>query len=195
VLFRGRSPETQTISMLSGFGYSSSSASHPVGSTFRIQGFLQPLPVRREVARKGASKTILGIKKLLYNYAYARPSVRFALKVLQANNERANWGYGPSVAQASLQDATAKIAGQEVAAQCELKSADFQQTVPQSAAQDFYSIDAVIVKTDAGMCARRCPYPHSLIVVQSHPRSTTSDIIYQLMAGPSTQHEASLKIL
>lgn len=139
--------------MLRGFGYSSASASHPVGSTFRIQGFLQALPVRREVARKGASKTIVSIKKLLYNYAYARPSVRFALKVLQANSERANWSYGPSIGPATLQDATAKIAGQEVAAQCELRSADFQQTVLQSAAQDFYSIDAIIVKPDAGMCS------------------------------------------
>src|SRR5204863_4421410 len=90
-------------------------------------------------------------KKLLCNYAYARPSVRFSLRVLQANNERANWDYGPAIGTASIQDATAKIAGQEVAAQCELRSADFQQAVSQSAMRSFFSIDAVVVKTDAGM--------------------------------------------
>ena len=83
--------------MLRGFGYSSASASHPVGSTFRIQGFLQALPVRREVARKGASKTIVSIKKLLYNYAYARPSVRFSARWMTGSTLRMDGGEVKSI--------------------------------------------------------------------------------------------------
>jgi DNA mismatch repair ATPase MutL len=109
------------------------------------------MPVRKEVAKKAASKTLAGIKKLLYNYAYARPSVRFAFKVLRANNEKSNWSYSPTIGSISLHDTTTKITGQEVAAQCELRSTDLQQTVPLSAAGAIYSVNAVIVKTHAGM--------------------------------------------
>jgi hypothetical protein len=136
--------------------HSSTSASHPVGTTFRIQGFLQALPVRKDVAKKAAPKILTSIKKLLYSYAYARPSVRYAFKVLRANNERGNWSYAPKLGSTSLQDTATKIAGQEVAAQCEVRSAASQQTVPQSAAVEFYSVDAVLVKTDAGMLSVLC---------------------------------------
>jgi DNA mismatch repair ATPase MutL len=122
-----------------------------VGTSFRIQGFLQALPVRKETAKKAAPKTLASIKKLLYSYAYARPSIRFAFKVLKAKNEKANWNYGPKVGSVSLQDATAKIAGQEVAAQCDLRSANLPQIISQSASERVFSLEAVIVRTDAGM--------------------------------------------
>ena len=70
--------------------------------------------------------------------------------MLKANNEKANWSYGPKIGSILLLDTTAKIAGQEVAAQCELRSEHLQQTVPQSAVEEIYSLDAVIAKTDAG---------------------------------------------
>jgi DNA mismatch repair ATPase MutL len=168
---------------------SSASASHPVGTTFRVQGFLKALPVRKEAAKKAAPKTLACIKKLLHNYAYARPSVRFALKVLRASNEKANWSYSPQIGSISLQDTTAKISGQEVATQCELRFADLQQTIPQSAAEGLYSMDAVVAKAQAGMFT--VPYKSaSLTIVQRLARSTMSDIMCLLTVGPSTRHEA-----
>jgi hypothetical protein len=131
--------------------YSSAPTSHPVGTTFRVQGFLKPLPVRKEAAKKAAPKTLACIRKLLHNYAYARPSVRFALKVLKASNGKANWSYSPHIGPISLQDATAKISGQDVASQCEHRFADLQQTMPQSAAEGLYSMDAVVAKAETGM--------------------------------------------
>lgn len=139
--------------MLIALGHSSGSESHPVGTTCRIQGFLHALPVRKETARKCGSKTIASIKKLLFNYAYARPSVRFALKILKSSYQKSNWSYAPSVSALPLQDATTKILGQEVAALCELRSAYLQQIQPELAGQDVYSVDAVLAKTDAGMCS------------------------------------------
>jgi DNA mismatch repair ATPase MutL len=122
-----------------------------VGTSLRIQGFLQALPVRKEAAKKAAPKTLASIRKLLYSYAYARPSIRFAFKVLRARNEKANWNYGPKLGSISLQDATAKIAGQEVAAQCELRSANLPQTISQLTSENVFSVNAVIVRPDAGM--------------------------------------------
>lgn len=175
--------------MLTTLRYSSASASHPVGTTFRVQGFLKPLPVRKEVAKKAAPKTLACIRKLLHSYAYARPSIRFALKVLRASNEKANWSYSPHVGSISLQDATAKISGQEVATQCELRSADLQQTIPQSAAEGLYSMDAIVAKAEAGMFTALYKSA-SLTIMQRLTRSTTSDNMCPLMAGPSTRREA-----
>ncbi len=121
-----------------------------MGTAFRVQGFLQALPVRKQTAKKEAQKTLASIKKLLYAYAYARPSVRLSFKVLRAKNEKANWNYGPKTGPSSLQDATAKIAGQEVAVQCELKSAASEPKLSASGVYAAYSIDAVLVKSNAG---------------------------------------------
>ena len=129
---------------------SASSASHAVGTTFRVQGFLQALPVRQQTAKRGAQKTLASIKKLLYAYAYARPTVRLSFKVLRAKNEKANWNYGPKTGSSSLQDATVKIAGQEVAAQCESQSACSEPKLSTSGEQVSYSIDAVLAKSKAG---------------------------------------------
>ena len=143
---------TQAHSILISLYQSSTSASHPVGTTIRIQDFLKSIPVRKEAAKKAASKTLAGIKKLLCNYAFARPSVRFALKVLKADSEKANWSYSPNIGSTALQDVTAKIIGQEVAAQCELRSVELQHTAPTSSLEEKYSVDAVLVRSDVGMC-------------------------------------------
>lgn len=133
--------------------YSSSSASHLVGTTLRVQGFLQALPVRKQTAKKGAPKTLGSIRKLLYGYAFARPFVRISFKVLKAKNDKANWSYGPQPGPTSLKDATSKIAGKEVAGQCELRSMFSEPEEPGLAEQSPYSIDAVLVKANAGMSA------------------------------------------
>src|SRR5256885_7664584 len=164
--------------MLNVLYYSSASASHPVGATFRIQGFLHSIPVRKEAAKRAASKTLMSIKKLLYTYAYARPSVRLAFKVLKTNNVKVNWSYCPKIGSISLQETTAKIAGQEIAAQCEPRSAELRQTVRQSAAEEVYSLDAVIAKTDAGNVLCALSSLEFLTSAQKLRRSITSAIMY-----------------
>ena len=69
--------------------------SHPVGTTVRVKDFLKSLPVRHQSALKSASKTLSRIKALLQGYALARPSVRFALKILKVKNDKGNWSYVP----------------------------------------------------------------------------------------------------
>ena len=84
----------------------------------RVIGFLKNLPVRRQTALKVSAKLHSKIKGILEGYALARPSVRFSLRVLKANNDKANWTYAPKVG-ASVMDAAMKVLGQLAVAQCQ----------------------------------------------------------------------------
>jgi DNA mismatch repair ATPase MutL len=135
------------------FRFSSSSASHPTGTTFRIQNFLQSLPVRKQRAKKTSSNTFSKINKLLKSYAFARPHVRFSLRVLRAKNEKANWDYSPRIGKTCLLDVTAKVVGRDVAALCVVKSLTEQLRQPESSqAEPSYSIEAALPKACEGQC-------------------------------------------
>ncbi|EED13355.1 DNA mismatch repair protein, putative [Talaromyces stipitatus ATCC 10500] len=100
---------------------STEKASHTVGTSVCLNGFLKKIPVRRQAAVKSASKTISKIKKLLQAYAMARLGIRLSLKVLNGRNEKDNWTYAPS-STASIVDASRKVVGVETAGQCESKA-------------------------------------------------------------------------
>lgn len=98
---------------------SSSSAAHGTGTTVRISDFLKSIPVRKQTALKQATKTLNSIKKLLFDYAFARPTVRFQFKVLKSGGDlKANWSFAPCKDTSDLNVLTSKIVGKEVAAQC-----------------------------------------------------------------------------
>lgn len=101
---------------------SSSSASHPVGTTFRVQNFLHNIPVRKQTALKNSTKTLQSIKALLFSFAFARPKVRFSLKVLKVKSDKGNWTYAPSLKD-TLTEVASKIVGQDVALECACRSA------------------------------------------------------------------------
>lgn len=142
-----------------------------MGTTFRVEGFLQALPVRRQTAKKAAPKTLAAIKKLLHGYAFARPSVRIIFKILKAKSEKGNWTYGPKIGSSSLQDAVSKIVGQEVATHCELKSTSSQQNLSEEGNENGYSIEAILAKTDAGTSLTTLDR-QTLMVHQTCPRFT-----------------------
>lgn len=96
---------------------SSSSASHPVGTTFRVQNLLHNIPVRKQSALKSAVRTLQAIKSLLFSFAFARPKVRFSLKVLKAKSDKGNWTYAPSIKD-TLSEVASKIVGQDIALEC-----------------------------------------------------------------------------
>lgn len=91
-----------------------------MGTTIRIVEFLKSIPVRRQTALKASAKSIVKIKRLLHAYAFARPSVRFSLKVLKAKNDKSNWIYAPANGDTVL-DAAIKIAGKRLVDQCQWK--------------------------------------------------------------------------
>lgn len=123
---------------------SSSSASHGTGTTVRVTSFLRSIPVRRQTAQKQAAKTLSSIKSLLFDYAFARPTVRFQCKVLKSKSDfKDNWSYAPCVDAHNLALVAAKIVGKDVVAQC----------IQEKATSDngLYVIDGLLPSKDAGM--------------------------------------------
>lgn len=113
-----------------------------------MQDFLQTIPVRRQTAVKAASRTLTDVRKILQAFAFARPNVRISFKVLKARSDKYNWTYGPTPGSTTLLDATAKILGKEVAAQCEARL--WKSEVGQEAAANAHSVDAVVAKVGDG---------------------------------------------
>lgn len=92
-------------------------ASLPVGTTVRATDFIRANPVRRQVALKQSEQTLKKIKRTLQAYAFARPTVRLALKVLKHNSDKVNWIYAPKP-NGNVEDAALKIVGSACASQC-----------------------------------------------------------------------------
>ena len=57
------------------------------------------------------------MKKLLQNYAFARPAVRFSVKILRGKDSKGDWSYIPGK-EASLLDVATQVVGRDVSAQC-----------------------------------------------------------------------------
>lgn len=138
----------------------------PVGTTVRINGFLNAIPVRRQTALKTASKSLIKIKKLLKAYALARPSVRFTLKVLKAKNDNGNWTYAPNSGEHIL-EAARKIIGRDVVDQCQWKvyesvqaDVDADENLVASGdsgpAKGSYKIEALLPKSNYGSLTLLC---------------------------------------
>ncbi|KAK3113286.1 hypothetical protein LTR53_009570 [Teratosphaeriaceae sp. CCFEE 6253] len=92
-------------------------ASLPVGTTVRVTNFVKANPVRRQRILKDAEKYLRYIKQTLQAYAFARPHVRFALRVLKAKNDKSNYMYAPKPG-GSIEEAALKIVGSACVTQC-----------------------------------------------------------------------------
>jgi DNA mismatch repair ATPase MutL len=127
--------------------FSSSSAPHPVGTTFRVTDFLAKIPVRKQTALKDANKTLSAIRTLLFAFAFARPEVRFSFRVLKAKNDKFNWTYAATPGQSLFEVAT-KVAGKDVVSSCTTASTSSEEC--DSDVYDGWKIDCVLVSRDAG---------------------------------------------
>lgn len=87
----------------------------PVGTAVRATRLFARLPVRRQVALKEAIKTLSKIKELLHSYAFARPHIRLALRVL--NHPKVAWSYAPGP-HPSMRQAALQVFGAELVSQC-----------------------------------------------------------------------------
>ncbi|KAL6715833.1 hypothetical protein ACLMJK_006794 [Lecanora helva] len=104
---------------------SKTSKSLPIGTTVRVERFLEAFPVRKRTAEKTSTKTLAKIKRTLQAYALAKPHLRLTLKVLRAKDEKANWKYPLSarVYRSGLGpcsfDAAVDVLGKRVLDQCQ----------------------------------------------------------------------------
>ncbi|KAK0867057.1 hypothetical protein LTS02_004412 [Friedmanniomyces endolithicus] len=92
-------------------------ASLPVGTTVRVTDFIKSNPVRRQRTLKDAERCLKSVKQTLQAYAFARPHVRFSLRVLKAKSEKSNYMYAPKPG-GSVEDAALKIVGSACVSQC-----------------------------------------------------------------------------
>ncbi|KAF1818943.1 uncharacterized protein K489DRAFT_364083 [Dissoconium aciculare CBS 342.82] len=97
--------------------------SSPVGTLARISDFFQVNPVRRQSAIKNADTTLKHVKKMLQEYALARPQVRFSLKVIKSPSVHGDWIYAPQLqGDTAAMQAVSKIVGLTCASQCIARS-------------------------------------------------------------------------
>lgn len=90
----------------------------PVGTTVKITGFVKAYPVRNQTALRTSEKCLKKIKRMLQEYAFARPHVRFSLGVLKGSN-KIGWTYAPKP-DGGVEDAALKIVGGPCTSQCML---------------------------------------------------------------------------
>ena len=147
--------------------------SHPVGTTVRVERFLEAIPVRKQAAEKLSLKTLGRIRRTLQAYALAKPYLRLSFKVLKAKDEKSNWKY-PIHARATSEsitkpcpfDAAIDIVGKKVTNQClwnrsALSSdGDHIVTAPElheldRHSESAYLFEAILAKPDCGMCLCR----------------------------------------
>lgn len=98
--------------------------------------------MRQQTALKNAVKILLKVRRLLSEYAFARPTVRLQLRVLRAAKEKSNWSYTPSKTEDELVTTAQKIVGSDVTSQCQT------QTVLSD--DGAYRIDALLANAEAG---------------------------------------------
>ncbi len=141
--------------------------SHPVGTTVKVEKFLQYLPVRRQATDKISLKVLGKVKRILQAYALARPHLRLSLRILKAKDRKGDWTYPRSGAlsasrsEASFNAAT-DIFGKKLTSQCELNfsswsstgepidKATSEQVGPSASRDEAYTLEAIMAKQDCG---------------------------------------------
>ncbi|KAI9835741.1 MAG: hypothetical protein M1819_001919 [Sarea resinae] len=171
-------------------------ASHAVGTTIRITDFLKSLPVRRQTSLKIVSKTLSRTKDLLQAYAFARPTVRFSLRVLKAKTEKGNWTYAPK-ASVLVPDAVLNIMGKDVASQGRLVTYSWDDQTPteggiysQEHERQKFIIEAFLVNSNAepGKIADKGHF----VSIDSRPVSSSRGAVKQIMTLYKTYVRSSI---
>ena len=142
-------------------------ASHPVGTTVKVEKFLQYLPVRKQAVEKVSMKMLAKVRRILQAYALAQPHLRLSLKILKAKDRKGDWTYPRSGAlsasrlEASFNAAT-DIFGKKLTSQCELKfsswssngeqidEATSERLGPSIVRDEVYTLEATMAKKDCG---------------------------------------------
>ena len=115
-------------------------AAAPVGTTIRVTGLFQHLPVRLQVAMQEAPKSLGKMKDLLRSYTLARPGLRLRFAVLK--NPNLSWSYAPA-SDGDVKNAAMQLFGTELASQCSFET--FPSERSQESAQPVhtqYNLDA-----------------------------------------------------
>ena len=146
-------------------GTSEKRTSHPVGTSVKVEKFLQHLPVRRQAAERIGTKMLAKIKRMLQAYALARPHLRLSLKILKAKDRKGDWTYPKSGALGDCEShavfgAATDMFGKRVTSQCEQIFSSWSSTGERieeapsenlgSRKDTLYAFEAIVAKSDYG---------------------------------------------
>ena len=138
----------------------------PVGTTVRVERFLEALPVRRQAAEKNPAKVLARLKRILQSYVLARPQLRLSLKILKAKDEKANWKYPTSLGHSKLKtnpfNAATDVVGKKITDQCQWYQSCWPDLGEQNGTPSklrvvdpdqpyTYTFDAILANPDCGM--------------------------------------------
>ncbi|KNG44131.1 dna mismatch repair protein [Stemphylium lycopersici] len=144
--------------------------SHPVGTTVKASKFFEHMPVRKQAAIKNSSKCLAKLRRLMQAYAFARPTIRFRLRVLKAKNNNSDFIYAPK-ADANIEDAVLKIIGKDCALQCDWTALE----------ADGFEIHAFLPKPTAN--GSKASNHGSFISVDARPVSASRGTIKKLITA------------
>lgn len=128
------------------------------------------------------------IKALLYSFAFARPNVRFSLKVLKAKNDKGNWTYAPSPKD-SLVEVASKIVGQDSASACachQICSDDIDDGIDSG-----WTVEALIASRSAGNVPSILLFPRLTMPDLSKIRNTSQYV--SVDGRPMTSDRGTIK--
>lgn len=138
---------------------SDSLTSHPIGTTVRATNLFYQMPVRRQMLVGKASKTMDEIKSMLRSYAFARPQIRWSMKILGGRDTQSDWTYAPP-RQGTIRDVARALVSKKVAEECVLRewaSVTADNDLPGIQGERF-RIEALLPKADCGekIYSRKC---------------------------------------
>lgn len=166
--------------------------SAPVGTTVTVTGLFKSIPVREQVAQKGAQKNLAKVKHLFHAYALARALVRLSLTVSRGALKQ-NWSYSPRPA-AGIKEAVTQVFGAGVMAECILRT---ETHIPDSLTQknshdkSQITIEAVLPMPDADLSKLS---KGSFFSVDSRPVSTSHGTMKRLMSILKAHFKTSLAV-
>ncbi|CAN9189507.1 unnamed protein product [Alternaria alternata] len=144
--------------------------SHPIGTTVKVTKFLDFIPVRKQTASKNSANLLAKIRRLMQAYALARPTTRFRLRVLKANNNNGDFVYAPK-ADGNVEDATLKVIGKNCALQCDW-------TVLEA---DGFEVHAFLPKP--GATGPKIAHQGTFISIDARPVSSSRGTMKQIVAA------------
>lgn len=150
--------------------YSVEHDSHPIGTTVKVTKFLDFIPVRKQTASKNSANLLAKIRRLMQAYALARPTTRFRLRVLKANNNNGDFVYAPK-ADGNVEDATLKVIGKNCALQCDW-------TVLEA---DGFEVHAFLPKP--GATGPKIAHQGTFISIDARPVSSSRGTMKQIVAA------------
>ena len=165
-----------------------------MGTTVRVERFLQTLPVRRQAAQKTSVKTLAKVKRILQAYALARPHLRLSLRILKAKDRKGDWTYTKSGALSASRleasfNAAANIFGKKLTSQCDSTASSWSSTGeqideaaserlgPSTSINEAYTLEATMAKRDCGRYFLRVFRKHKVhLLISSLDGSVLSNV-------------------